>query len=340
MKTKIILSCLIGMLMFMTIRTYAQVGVNDDNSAADPSAGLDVKFTNKGVLMPRLTFDQRNAIQYPAEGLMVYCTNCKQDGTGVISIFQGGLWKNVTDCLEPDQPEEGIHLLTETQITWNWNPVPGATGYKWNTTDDFNTASDMGTNTFMPETGLTTGITYTRYVWAYNSCGASQVTSMIQLLVYIGLSYQGGTIFYLYQPGDSGYVAGELHGLIAAVSDQSSGAPWGCAGTLIGTSNAIGMGQANTTAIVNGCSTAGIAARICDDLVLNGFSDWFLPTKDELNQLYLQRSVLGGFAFDYYCSSSEYDAVSAWSQGFEPNSLTMWVHKNSATVYVRAVRTF
>jgi hypothetical protein len=88
---------------------------------------------------------------------------------------------------------------------------------------------------------------------------------------YIGLSYAGGIIFYFDGTGQ--------HRLISATTDQSSGAQWGCYGATIGgTSNAIGTGQANTTAIVNGCATAGIAARICNDLVLNGFSDWFLPS--------------------------------------------------------------
>jgi hypothetical protein len=147
----------------------------------------------------------------------------------------------------------------------------------------------------------------------------------------IGQNYGGGIIFYVDVTGQ--------HGLISASSDQSSGAEWGCYGTSIpGTNTAIGMGKANTTAIVNGCSTAGIAARICDDLVLNGYSDWFLPSRDELNQMYLQKTVIGGFANDTYYSSSEYDPNLVWVLYF-PNGTQFSRNKNVSN-FVRAVRAF
>ncbi len=149
---------------------------------------------------------------------------------------------------------------------------------------------------------------------------------------YIGESYGGGIIFYIDGTGQ--------HGLIAATSDQSSGTEWGCYGTTIGnTSTGIGTGQANTTRILNFCYTAGIAAKICDDLVLNGYSDWFLPSKDELNQLYLQKTVVGGFADYYYWSSSESEANNAWNQYFYDGHQGYSLKSNS-DFYVRAIRTF
>ncbi|NTW33491.1 MAG: hypothetical protein HGB12_12860, partial [Bacteroidetes bacterium] len=82
-------------------------------------------------------------------------------------------------------PTTGTHTPSQTQIVWNWNTVSGATGYKWNTVNDYNTASDMSTSVTKTETGLTSNTTYTRYVWAYNSCGGSESTSLTQTTLFL-----------------------------------------------------------------------------------------------------------------------------------------------------------
>ncbi len=143
----------------------------------------------------------------------------------------------------------------------------------------------------------------------------------------------GGKVFYL--SDNTG-----LHGLEAAPVDQSTGAPWGCNGTSISGAQgtAVGTGAANTAAIVSGCSDAGIAAKIADAYVLNGYTDWFLPSKDELNLLKLKSSVVGGFALNLYWSSSEFDSTSAWLQYFSDGSQD-YLSKYYA-LPVRAVRAF
>jgi hypothetical protein len=81
----------------------------------------------------------------------------------------------------PDAPTTGVQVAALTEITWNWNTANHATGYKWNTTDDYATATDMGTATTKTETGLACGTPYSRYVWAYNNCGVSApVTTLTQ----------------------------------------------------------------------------------------------------------------------------------------------------------------
>ena len=162
----------------------------------------------------------------------------------------------------------------------------------------------------------------------------------IKNILKIGDNYQGGIIGYILQRGDPGFDYGVQHGLIAAASDQGT-AEWGCIYTPISGAQgeAIGIGNQNTIGIMNDCSTAGIAARICGDLVLNGYSDWYLPSKDELNKLYINRVAIGGFGNGSYWSSSEPNSsVNAWYQYFQDGNQYYGPKNNSITV--RAIRSF
>ena len=89
---------------------------------------------------------------------------------GIESKSWGLTTRCVNDC-GAMPPSLGINIPSTNQIIWNWNTVTGATGYKWNTTNDYSTAIDLGTTTTYTETGLSCGNSYARYVWAYNTCG-------------------------------------------------------------------------------------------------------------------------------------------------------------------------
>jgi hypothetical protein len=150
----------------------------------------------------------------------------------------------------------------------------------------------------------------------------------------IGDFYQGGLIFYL--DGNGG-------GLISAPSDQSTGAEWGCYGTNIpgADGTAIGTGAQNTVNIVNaGC---GIAANLCANLTLGGYSDWFLPSKDELNEMYFSifDGALGnvGNLSGLYWSSSEKDNSNAWGVYLQ-NGYSWGGGSKTNTLIVRAIRSF
>ena len=141
----------------------------------------------------------------------------------------------------------------------------------------------------------------------------------------------GGKVFYLTD-------ATGLHGLEAAPADQSSGIQWGCYGTFVGcTSTAISTVKANTRTINAQCGT-GTAASIAANYSLNGFSDWYLPSKDELNLLYAQKTVVGGFTDNDYWSSTENNSSSAWSQDFDDGDQD-FLGKNNP-LPVRAIRAF
>jgi len=154
-----------------------------------------------------------------------------------------------------------------------------------------------------------------------------------QFIFTIGDRFQGGIICYIDATG--------RHGLICADADQSS-APWGCYGTNLpgAEGTAIGTGNQNTIDIMNGCATAGIAARICGDLSLNSYSDWYLPSKDELNLMYTNLKVngMGGFANAWYYSSSEKGTESAHAINFGDG--TWDGATKSYPQLVRAIRAF
>jgi hypothetical protein len=166
-------------------------------------------------------------------------------------------------------------------------------------------------------------------------------TAWYSTVHYIGESYGGGIVFYVYDNGQ--------HGLIAATADQNGGATirWygGSSTNTRARGDGIGAGLKNTAIIIANqgpVDGAAFAATVCNEysVTVGGvrYGDWYLPSKYELNLLYLQKSLVGGFANIFYWSSTELDNDDAWVQNF--GSGNQYFNYKNSTDYVRAVRAF
>lgn len=157
--------------------------------------------------------------------------------------------------------------------------------------------------------------------------------------------------YFVGQPGPAGgivfhTVEGGLHGMEAAPADLGV-TRYGCHETNVsgGDRTDTGTGQQNTAHILASCFEYRIAARLAATYGLNDYTDWFLPSKDELYLMYLnigqgntQIGNVGGFASDRYWSSSQIDEGHAWELHFSNGGLTGG--RKDKILNVRAVRTF
>lgn len=233
-----------------------------------------------------------------------------------------------------DVTADGGSPVTARGVCWSTNPNP--------TIADAHTSDGTGTGSFL--SGITGLMMFTPYyvkAYATNIAGTAygNQVSFTTVGLQIGDQHAGGVIAYILLPGDTGYIPGQQHGLIAAATDQGAGTPWGSYLIQIGTSTAFGTGMANTTLIAVLDPTIGIAAKVCDNLTLNGYSDWYLPSRDELYTLYQSKVAIGGFSNLNYWSSSENGTNFAWSMNFNTGSQDSFYWKDN-NFRVRPVRNF
>ena len=200
--------------------------------------------------------------------------------------------------------------------------------------------SESGTMRFIATAGVDTG----KVDWLGSITlvmgTASQLTIAVDVPTVDGSGYgpAGGKVFY-----DKGsYSAGWRYLEAAAPSDQSAVSVWSNMNTtLIGPTAqgiAIGTGKANTEAIVGQTGFTSGAAKVCKDYTGGGYTDWFLPSLDELNAMYGKSGTIGSFASAYYWSSSESNDSAAWAQYFGGGLQGSRAKANG--YYVRAVRGF
>ena len=226
---------------------------------------------------------------------------------------------NANGATSGTAPSDGVHYEIGDTVTVLHNTgTLVKTGY---TFDGWNTAVD-GNGTDLAE-----GSTF--------DMGSSDVTLYAKWTTYSlrDIGPAGGYIFY-----DKGSYSGSpsWRYLEAAPSDHSTRIEWITGGstqtTLNGnTSTELGTGQANTNAMKAQTDYTGGAAKVCDDYSVTvgsiTYNDWFLPSKDELNKMWVNLKKgtdengatyepVDSFADYYYWSSSEYDAYTAWIQDF------------------------
>jgi len=181
----------------------------------------------------------------------------------------------------------------------------------------------------------------------------------------VGDYYAGGVVGYIYQSSDPGYVAGQLHGLIAAKTDTTPRSMvWSSRDLKVGgTSTALGTGAANTTRIVDYFNSLGdeptpYAAQAARDYTDGTYHDWFLPSFEELFKIRTNKAIIGNFQDSsvYWTSSESTQEPDPHDYGptkcahvlpFSTTSGTGWVNYKSprnssytADEHVRPVRYF
>ena len=178
----------------------------------------------------------------------------------------------------------------------------------------------------------------------------------------------GGEVFYVAPTQQSWGRYLEAAPTDYQVNGSRARVGWGCQGTSTeATATAIGTGKANTDKIRVECTTADIAADVANKYSTTSTAgapgaagQWFLPSKDELNELCKiysngrtdttayrtyqngctgNTSPTGGFAAAFYWSSSESGVHTAWNQYFNGGG-QLFANKGSTTLFVRPVRAF
>jgi len=374
--------------VLLTATTYAQIGIN--NETPDASAALDITSTTGGLLPPRMSETNRDEIPSAVAGLLIWCSDCGISGQ--LQVFNGTEWTNLTGGtaettlqFENSNVSFSPNLINFTSI--NQSQI----GYIKLNEPIISNGSDIGVTIKLKSDDPNISINPSEIYWSnanwqtiktftievlsglnqdlYDVVSAEVITNSELYNGFVpdfevnydnpntepkvGDFYGGGVVFYILQEGDAGYVSGEIHGLVAALSDIV--AEWGCFGTDLpnvlnvpynagnpaGLGAEIGDGISNTNAILNDCpnAPAALAARSLG-------AQWFLPSINELNQMYINRAtleVVPGFTAlgSYYWSSTENDMPSAWAQ-YLGNGGSQYSHFNKETSpsLVRAVRAF
>lgn len=287
--------------------------------------------------------------------ISVLITGCKKENSS-----------NVGTATIPVVTTTNVSSITQTTaksggtITSNNSGFALASGICWSTSPNptialaTKTAENKGTGEFVSNlTGLALNTTYYIRAYASNSAGTgygSQVTFTTKASIYEGQSYGGGIIFHVDGTG--------MHGLIAATSDQNKivdQTSWNNNVSVVTNANSLTDGLLNTNQIISVQGNSGVyAAKLCKDYRGGGFSDWFLPSINQLQTLYSKIGIddtpttaspfHASFTSGAYWSSTENNKDSAFIQNFDGSGQSGFYNKESKNTsqhpLVRSIRAF
>ena len=167
------------LLLFAGAQLFSQTGgvrIGPTPGPPAPSAALDISYTNKGFLMPRLTQQQQDAIEAPEAGLMVYNTT-----TSCFDFYTGTAWQpGMCACTAPPSAPGSIMGLSvycayQTNVRYTVTPVASTTAYVWTIPYDATFVSGQGTNSIVLNLGsVSDNIT----VYGINGCGTSGTSTL------------------------------------------------------------------------------------------------------------------------------------------------------------------
>ena len=254
-------------------------------------------------------------------------------GINAQSAISGGV---ISDFGNGDISQVGIVIGTSANLTIESNTF---------------SVDILNANSFTSNiSNLSPGTTYYVRAYAINQAG----TAYGNVLSFTTINYQvggfgpgGGIIFYdkgeyslgLNQPAwrymevastDLSFANGYTYFDYGCNNVNISGAEY----------SFIGGGYQNTVDINNGCSSTQAAGKMCWNAVINGFDDWFMPSKDDMNIMYtnLNPLGLGNFSPEWYWSSTEASNGNAWRKHMSAGNIE--VNGKSLLCKVRAIRVF